>query len=206
MFINILPPNTRLKIRFRSSLRRYTIIWSIASACALVCIAFQFWKLHQTYVKRDGFNGQCEPLYTIQRAMHEDQQELDRLSVECRSLERLQPSDHLVDLLGILSGATRSETGKLQIQRMSLQKVQNAPDGESATKQRTVPATKPTNESTMLSLQGVADDDGSLSRFVAGLRSVGVFDSVVLKSSSQIASGSRTARQYQLECFYKDQP
>jgi Tfp pilus assembly protein PilN len=205
MFINILPPKTQLKIHFRSSLRRYSFIWGIAGACALVCAGLQIVDLRRAYARLAELNLRCEPLYALKRAIQVNQQAAKKLRTESDALKRLQPTDRALDLLAILSAATRNEPGKLQIQRLTFQAPQSLGENKPAPK-RGVAATAPAAESTTLNLQGIAEDDTSLARFVSGLRAVGVFDSVELKSSSQIAAAGRNMRQYQLECRYEDKP
>ena len=206
MFINILPPQTQLKIHFRSSLRRYSFIWGIAGACALVSAVVQIIHLRQTYARLAELNLRCEPLYALNREIQENQQTVTELRTESDALKRLQPADHALDLLAILSGATRTEPGGLQIQQLAFHAPQGQGENKPAALQRGIAAATPTTESHTLNLQGIAKDDTSLARFVADLRAVGVFDSVELKSSSQVATADRNVRQYQLECRFEDRP
>lgn len=205
MFINILPPKTQLKIHFRSSLRRYAFIWGVAGACALGCAGFQIVDLRRTYVKLAELDLHCEPLYALKREIQVNQKAAIELRTESDGLKRLQPADRAVDLLAILSGVSRNDPGKLQIQRLTFQTPKSLGENKPAPK-RGAAATLPATESTALNLQGIAEDDTSLARFVAELRAVGVFDSVELKSSSQVAAAGRNMRQYQLECRYEDRP
>jgi Tfp pilus assembly protein PilN len=206
MFINILPSKTRLKIQFRSSLRRYCLIWGIAGACASICVAIQLIELGQANLKLAELNRRCEPLNILKREIRNDQQVVKTLQIESDALKRLQPPDHALDLLAILSGAARIQPGTLQVQRLTYQPPRRLGEAKPATKQRGVATSSPTNEFSVLNLQGVAEDDASLARFAAELRTVGVFDSVELKSSSQVAAAGGNLRQYQLECRYEDQP
>lgn len=207
MFINLLPPKTRLKIQFRSMLRRFSRIWCLAGVGAMACAAVQIWECWHTGHRLAVLESRCLPLYAVQHEIQKDYKELQLLQSRCAMLDQLQPADHFIDLLGVLVQATRAELGKLHIQRLSLQSSQSAVSVASKSATRGAPAI-PTLAATTstLSLQGLADDDEALAQFVAALRQSGVFERVELKVSSQVSGGSRTARQYQLECRYEDLP
>jgi Tfp pilus assembly protein PilN len=204
MFVNLLPANTQLKIQFRSMFRGYAVVWGLGGFCVGLCMLLQFGQLWQANHDLALLEERCEPVYALRREIAQDQQQLQLLQTQLDTLNRLEPSDHFLDLLGVLVQATRSEEGRLHIQRLNLlsgQMVQPAPGAPAAAKPS---SSQPTTS--MLSLSGLADDDATVTKFVATLRSTGVFDQVDLKASSQVGGEEVTTRQYQLECRYQDVP
>ena len=207
MFINLLPANTRLKIQFRSMLRRFARIWCLAGIGAVACGLAQAWQYWHTAQTLAALEARCQPLYGLQEQIQKDHQQLKKLEAQRDTLTHLQPPDHFMDLLGVLVQTTRAELGRLHIQRMTLQAAQNAaPVAGKSSSRTTASAPAPTAGSTtsIVSLNGQADDDAALARFVSTLRETSVFTRVDLKSSSQVSGGTGTARQYQLECRYEE--
>ena len=116
----------------------------------------------------------------------------------------LQPTDHFIDLLGVLGTAAQANPGKVHVQRLTVQAGQATAQPVPA---RGAPAASPAGSPLIvstLSLNGLADDDAALAQFVTALRQSGVFERVELRSSSQVAADS--TRQYQLECRYEELP
>ncbi|MGN6135998.1 MAG: PilN domain-containing protein [Aureliella sp.] len=213
MFINLLPANTRLKIQFRSMLRRFARIWAAAGVGALACAALQVRECWHASQRLAELEARCEPLYALQQQIQSDRRQLNSLQARCEMLSGLQPSDHFLDLMGVLVESTQREAGKLHIQRLSLQSSQQAAAAPQAPSRAAAASAAAGSAAAgnlvpigTLSLNGLAEDDASLAQFVAALRETGVFDRVELKSSSQVAGGSKASRQYHLECRYEDLP
>ena len=204
MFVNLLPAKTRLKIQFRGMFRCYAVVWGlgglVVTAYALLHVA-QLWQANRQFALLEQ---RCQPVYALQRKIARDQQQLKLFESQLDKLNQLQPSNHFLDLLGVLVQATRAEFGRLHIQRLSLLSGQNAMPVTGAPASAKPSTAQPTIST--LSLSGIADDDAALTQFVAALRDAGVFDQVDLKASSQVAGEDRTARQYQLECSFQDVP
>lgn len=203
MYVNLLPQKTRVKIQFRRMLRGYLIAWGLGGlvvAVYAVVQAGQFWQASRELALLEK---RCQPVYALQRAIVRDQRQLKLLQSHLEKLHALQPSNHVMDLLGVLVEATRAELGRLHIQRLSLLSGQMpvATPGTSASNNKT--KSQPTIST--LSLSGIAEDDATVTRFVSSLRAAGVFDQVDLKASSQVG-GDDGGRQYQLECRYQDAP
>jgi Tfp pilus assembly protein PilN len=206
MFINLLPPNTQLKIRFRSMFRRFARMWALAGFGALICAAVQARECWHAHRRLAALEARCEPLYTLQQQIQKDRRQLDLQQARYNMLSQLQPADHFIDLLGVLVDAMRAEVGKVHVQRLAVQSGQLGTTAASKAPVRGAqPAAGATATST-LSLNGQAEDDASLAQFVAALRETGVFERVELKASSQVAGVGKVARQYQLECRFEDLP
>ena len=204
MFINLLPPNTRLKIQFRSMLRRYVRIWCLAGLGAVACASVQVWECRQAAARIAALEDRCQPLYALQQVISEDRQQLQQLEARSKQVSQLQPTDHFIDLLGVLVTAAQANGGKVHVQRLTVQAGQPTAQPIPA---RGATATSPTGSPAVvstLSLNGLAEDDEALAQFVTALRQSGVFERVELRSSSQVAADS--TRQYQLECRYEELP
>jgi Tfp pilus assembly protein PilN len=212
VFINLLPQSARLKNQYYHLLRCYLKVWSLAGAGAALLVAAQLWNLYQARQRLNSLAVRSQPLYLLQDELSDSRKKIRDLKAECKMLEQLQPADHSIELLGILVKETRSEPGTIQLQRLSLTRPQppaataaspkskNKKSKDAATAQASLSATG------TLQLNGVAENEAALAKFVSGLRASGVFERVDLKSSAQSVVDNRSTRQYQLECRYKDIP
>lgn len=206
MHINLLPPNTRLKIQFRCVLHRYLLVWSIASFAVAVHAGSQIKNIYDVRCQLAGLDMRCQPVYAMEESIHRARHELTLLRAHLDRLREAEPTDHTLELLGVLGQAAKSAAGKLVLQRVSLQDGQavpaiSTPVAADQAKRAAAPKTL-----TTVSLSGVADDDVTLTQFISSLRQSGVFEHVSLKASSQAAGSERLSRQYQLECRYEDAP
>ncbi len=207
MFINLLPQKTRLKNQYYRLLSSYLKVWSIAGVVALSLIAFQLRNFCEARYRLNLLAVRCQPLNSLQQQLSDSHQRKLKLQIEVNMLEQLQPTDHSIELLSVLVREMRSETGRLRLQRLSLQRALALMAAGNTTGPKNATAAKSTAQFTnTLSLQGVADDDAAVAKFVSGLRDSRVFERVDLKSSTQGVASGRTTRHYQLECLYEDKP
>lgn len=204
MFVNLLPAKTRLQIQFRSILRRFVVIWGLAGVIALVQTALHLRQLAQCGQALAMLEEQCQPLYAMQQSIGNNQHELATVGSQSAILRGLQPKDHFINLLGVFVRATQSEQGHIYFQRLVVQVLGRPTDSVSDARESKTTAASAAN--VVVSLEGLADDDATLSRFVSSLRQADVFQRVDLKSSSRMASGTGSSRQYQLECRYEELP
>ena len=209
MHINLLPAEVQMEIHAQVALRRWGLFWAICGAGLLAYGAWVYGALREAQTTSEQLSIQCQPLHALRKEIQTGHSQLAILSEEHKFLNQIQTTDHLIDLFGILVRATQPEKGHLQIQRFSLLAPQTINAGtkpNSASIAANSTETTPLKPLATLSLQGVADDDAILARFVSGLRESGVFEHVDLKSSSQVTGGKASARQYELECRYGNQP
>lgn len=203
MFINLLPSHTRLKIQFRSLLRHYTLLWCCSGILLTVPTVIQLRHLATAGDQLEILEQQCRSVYAIENNIERDRAFLKSVQADLATLRQLETPNYTLDMLGALSKATRSVNGNVHIQRLSLQSGLSQAIANATTVVTAKPGVTPAALAT-LSLAGVADDDLSLAGFIESLRRVGVFTSIELKSSSQVAGRDRTSRQYQLECRFEE--
>ncbi len=207
MHINLLSHDIRAKIEARRILRQWTLIWVIAGLATLAGCIWQARELRAAQARLALLNSRCESLRELQRELGVGRQHYDDRHSELTALERIEPQQHVIDLLGVLVQAMRPQAGQLQIQRLNvvLQRP-NVDQVSSRPREQRGTVVAATTPHSLLNLQGVADDDNVLSRFVTDLRQAGVFERVDLKSSTRLIGSQHSLRQYQLECRYEDQP
>jgi hypothetical protein len=195
-----------LKIQLRGALRRWRWIWISAAACALTYCGIQVQDLLEIRAHLLSLEKRCEPLRKMQEEMNQEQDQLSRLLAEKKSLEKIQTEDHLRDLLGVIARASQPIAGHFQLTRLGLVSAQAASTAPAVPAPPPPPGAGagPVRPTSMLSLQGTADDDRVLAGFVSGLRSSGIFEQVDLKSSTQNHGGSISSRSYQLDCRFEN--
>lgn len=205
MHINLLPASFQLKLLVRASLRRWSLIWGTAVGCALAYCSLQSRELFEITRRVAILEAECLPLRELEQDIVSQQERLTRLNAEGQILEQLQPEEHTLPLLGVLSQSARRTGGKVQFQRFNYVAATKAMVAVSnKTQGPTTPTITPTTDVGLatLSLHGVAEDDDALAAFVAALRELQVFHRVELKSSSQLRTQTGSHRQYQLECRF----
>jgi hypothetical protein len=207
MHVNLLPQRVQLRIQWRGVMRRWRWIWVFAAASAAFYFALQIQDLSNIQTQLTTLDRQCEPLRTMQAEMNVEQEQLTALLSEKRALEKIQTNEHLLDVLGILTQAGKPVAGRIQLVRMGLVAAQaplpttQTPVSPPPPPGAAGPTVRPTS---VLSLQGSADDDGVLTTFVGGLRDANVFDHVDLKSSTQSRVASGSGRNFQLDCRFEN--
>lgn len=206
MHVNLLPASFQLKLLMRASLRRWSLIWAVALGSALAYCSTQCRDVFDIAERVATLEAQCQPLRKLENEMVDLQTQLTRLESERRILEQLQPDEHSLQLLGLLSTSARQTGGMVQVQRLNYVAAAYPTSVSSNTvRQGPKPANVvPTTEAprATLSLQGLADDDNALAAFVTALREQGIFQRVELKASSQLRTQGGSNRQYQLECRF----
>jgi len=206
MHINLLPPRIRLKIQFRGAFRRWRWIWVSAAGCALAYCGIQIQDLLRIRGHLATLEQRCEPLRIMQAEMNREQEELSVLLAQKRALEQIHTDDHLLELLGVIARSGQPVAGRFQLPRLGLMSAQASPVLPVAPVPPPAPGTTPVSArpTSMLSLQGLADDDRVLASFVSSLRDSGVFEQVDLKSSTQSPGATASSRSYQLDCRFEN--
>lgn len=207
MHIDLLPDSVRARIQARGLLRRYAVVWLLVGAAVLTFGALRVSELKEAKRQLVDVSRRCESLRDLQQKIAACLRQRTELNAERERLERLQPINGQLPLLNVLVQVTKSEQGKVQIQRLNF--TGSSPLGGSSPS--ATPAASPVgSEGTVptgcMSLQGVAEDDVVLARLVAALRGSEAFERVELKSSTHIPVGNTVARQFQVECRYEDGP
>jgi hypothetical protein len=206
MHINLLPPAVRLKIQFRGALRRWRWIWISAVSCAIAYCGIQIVDLMRIRALLVTLEDRCQPLRSMQAEMNQEQDQLSCVLAEKRSLERIPANDHLLELFGVIARAGQPVAGRFQLTRLGLVFAQ--PSGSMPAIPTPPPApgvpAAPVRQASMLSLQGLADDDRVLASLVTNLRDSGVFERVDLKSSTQSPGAGVSGRSYQLDCRFEN--
>jgi Tfp pilus assembly protein PilN len=212
VLINLLPQSARLKNQYYHLLRYYLKVWSLAGAGGLLLVAAHLWNLYQAKLQLNSLAVRSQPVYSLQDKLSDDCKKIKFLKAECTMLEQLQPIDHSIELLGILVKETQSEPGTIQLQRLSLTRSQPLeaatanPKSQNSSSKGVAAVQVSLSATGTLQLNGVAENEAALAKFVSGLRSSGAFERVDLKSSAQNVAANRSTQQYQLECRYKDIP
>jgi Tfp pilus assembly protein PilN len=200
MAINLLPESTRGKIQFAGQLRSFARAWLVASLLVFALILSQAKALWQDHQRLAALEGNCVPLYALQAEIDGTEKKIRQMEARLVRLSQLQPDNHALDVLGLLTSAMRRANGALVVQRLNFQSEHVNTQVKGTPPAKSIYANAESSRKYTLTLSGVTDDDASFSRFVSGLRETAVFDRVELKSSSQTNGSDRLAKQYQLEC------
>ena len=194
--LNILQLAFRQKLLARQIAPCWGCVWGIVAVAA----AFVCWNedasLAVAKTQFAAVDVRAEPLRQI---VQRNQKTADNLKIaDQRQLlvDCLCAADKPLQLIGLISTATSTAEGTIQLHSFQLTQSEAVTSGTPAdSASLNAPRMK-------LGLQGYAVDDLALSRFVAQLRSTGVFETVELQTSSNVQLAAGNARQYVVECQF----
>lgn len=205
--INLLTWRFRLYLLVRTRLLQWSVIWGASS---LVMVGW--WQLanHRLGMAHESLaimESRCAPLQQKQRENKQLAKRVHDLKSHQSLLTRLNDEQVPFRLLGLLSQKVTECEGEIRIDSMAIDQKTEAErltpeDAAVMAKQLAEgkPAIPKMREVTTLTLNGIADGNITLSRFVGLLRDSQVFQTVELVSS--IGAGQETVRtqSYLVKC------
>lgn len=205
--INLLTWRFRLYLLVRTRLLQWSVIWGASS---LVMVGW--WQLanHRLGMAQESLaimESRCAPLQQKQRENKQLTKRVHDLKSHQSLLTRLNDEQVPFRLLGLLSQKVTECKGEIRIDSMAIDQKTEAErltpeDAAVMAKQQAEgkPAIPKMREVTTLTLNGIADGNITLSRFVGLLRDSQVFQTVELVSS--IGAGQETVRtqSYLVKC------
>ncbi len=209
--VNLLP----WELRRRQLMRRQFVRWSGVLAL-LICFvgAVRFQKDRAWNELRDtvsAMDARATPLRNLASRNQQQQAELASLLHREQLLKQLGAPFEPLQLITVLSGRTNVRGGGVRILDLKVTTLEaqakrqaSAPVSARARRQRPQPVVvadeaTPDNK-TEVSIYGLAKNDLALSEFVTSLRHAGVFESIELKSTDEVAHPSGLTREYRVRC------
>ena len=203
MHVNLLPESIQWRVRLRSSLRQWLIVWAALGILALPLGAWKFREVVAQGTHLAALEEQSQPLRAVESQITEQAQRLSALQVESAVLQDLAQNRQVLGLLGIVARCAKQKHGKLQVQRFGFQATPLPPAvGPGAGAALSQDVAKNAAELASLHLHGVAGDDVEVARFISGLQQSLMFQQVELKSCSDFGGSSGGGRQFQVECRF----
>ncbi len=201
MRMNLLPPATRLRHAMRRQLQRWSCIWILCVVAAAVgCVPSIQRVLHWRQQL-----AAIEPLAAQTRQVvartAQIEQEIQLAAQRMSTIEQLQPADHSLPLLSMLTHGVIESDRAIQIQRFSMHSERVSPATRKAQQEQGDPWAD-REVKTVASIHGIALHDQAVSRFIEHLRADELFRQVHLKSTGVLTSAVTDGREFHLECHY----
>jgi hypothetical protein len=200
MHVNLLPQSFRRRLLICRCVGVWSLIWL---ACAVLCAIYLgagYYKLRAERALLSQMEVRCQPVRLIVSQSQKLEQKLTEARTRQADLLRLAPSSKALPAISIVSQATRSLEGRLQLRRFSFQHVVETPKPADAA----APASqsKASIERGQLVLEAVAIDDTVIASFIDVLRNVPAIRQVELKSSTEWNATGKSRRRFEVICFF----
>lgn len=201
-----------LESRRRHLVMRHVARWSRVTALFVALAAVCWWRVSGDVSDVEARLNRLSKLSAPYREEIANNRKL-RLRIQVAEqrkylFNQLSFPQQPLQLVGIISASAREQEGKVQIVTFALgpHKVASTSKPPTQRRSRRGAPPKPKKETvtrSAVNLSGIADDDLTLSRFVASLRETGVFLDVELKWSGNVAnSDDKQSRAYELSCIF----
>lgn len=214
-FVNLLPE----RLQQQQMVRRLAVRWAAAWGVCLVLGPGAYLLLRSnTRSLREEVAAAESDYARMQAAIRRG----DAVRAEIRSLKERQrqfeslPNGHLpLSVLNLLGRSARSTAGQLRLETIAVREVPEtegrggkAEGGGRRAGPDLRPPTSDIRSTTRVTvdIEGTALSDLSIGRFVASLRTSGVFASVVLKSSRGTETAKQPVRRFRLQCVFYTSP
>lgn len=208
--VNLLP----WELRRRQLMRVHSARWGRVVLMLLSLVGAYWYQKQNTWHDLQNEAAALEtrttPFRTQDAQNEKQQQELDSLIKREDLLNQLGAPFEPLQLVSILSSRSCVRDGGIRILDLKLANLEIRPErtsgGRANARSRSRPkpaATKKEQKPVVkseLTLNGLARDDLALSEFVTSLRHTGVFESVELKSTDEVADSTGLTRAYHVRC------
>lgn len=200
-YLNLLPDLWLRQMLVRRRLKQWSVVWGLSAlmACALWTLEYRSVSTAQRAV--GGQERASGPLRAVQIQNVRLRERANQWQSRNTLVTQLERDQQVFRLIGVVSRSSAKCEGRIQVQKLvfsrTLKPVAPSPD-----KSPKIPAPASPAEVVVMSLDGVAADNLSISQFVVTLRDTGMFSRVDLKSTALGASQTPTARSYLIECTF----
>ncbi|MBC7967201.1 MAG: PilN domain-containing protein [Fuerstia sp.] len=205
--INLLTWRFRLYLLVRTRLLQWSVIWAVGSLLMVIWWQLESRRLSAAQEALAIMESRCLPLQQMQRENMQLARRVRDLKSHQSLLTRLNDEQLPYRLLGLLSQKVSECQGTLRIDSMAIDKkmeTERLTPTEAALAVKKAAAGKPVapqmHEVTILTLNGVADGNITLSQFVGLLRDSQVFQTVELISSIGADNQTRRSQSYLVKC------
>lgn len=196
-FINLLPLSSRRAELLRRRARQWSIGWGLSAAIAVaVAGAAYLLRNDSERLRFQAEQRQSERLAKSEAKLAEARARLAALREQEAALP--QPTGQVpgLQVLGVVSRATRKFNGALQVEGLSMRQKNSGPESPPSAD---MAARK---DSCVLMLKGLASDSLIVASFAAGLRDCGLFTAVERKSAATQETDGKQPVKYVIECRF----
>ena len=205
--INLLTWRFRLYLLVRTRLLQWSVIWAAGSLLMVIWWQLESRRLSAALEALAIMESRCLPLQQMQRENMQLARRVRDLKSHQSLLTRLNDEQLPYRLLGLLSQKVSECEGTLRIDSMAIDKkmeTERLTPTEAAGAAKKAAAGKAVapqmHEVTILTLNGVADGNITLSQFVGLLRDSQVFQTVEHVSSIGADNQTRRTQSYLVKC------
>lgn len=175
----------------RQALREATSFWSKVLGVSLLAmggfISLQAWRAQEARQVRDALEAQHAPVNQVRNDTRLLRSRIASLSDTEQLALELAKKQPMVTLVGRIAEAVAYAGGDLYVDSLDFARRES---------------TSEASEMQLLQLEGAARDNLSVTRFVEGLRSSGLFRDVQLTSTESRVLASQAATAFNLECVF----
>lgn len=203
MHVNLLPDDYLAQ----QVLRRQALSWGAVVAVVVIC-GGAFYASNYLHValleKQVAEESSKHPkLQQMFADVNHWERQLANAQAEMTMTDQLRKDKRVLTLIGFVVRSTQNAGGKTRLQHLSVRLPSaNAPQSIAsggAAMPGPPPAAEPQRGT--LTIDGLADDANTISRFVGALEATGNLSQVNLKGSSENAA-AKHCRQFQIECEF----
>lgn len=201
MHMNLLTESFRIRMALRAQLRLWVVIWTLCIIGSLgVCSA----DIYCVLVLRNQLAEVRQRAQTTEEVVARSEKvkaQLAELAEKTETLQKLQPKDHGLPLLSMLTASAVHSEHNIHIDKFVMQSDRTPPRVQKA-KATTNDRSAMRTVVTVASIHGIATSDQAVSQLVDHLRSYDLFRRVDLKSTSVLSNSVQGGREFHVECHY----
>lgn len=201
--LNLLTTTFRRRALVRRRLRQWLVVWILGLTGTGSIAVVRYYARKSDQRRLTVLQMQCEPLQRLEQESTRIEARLAEIHGRESLLEMLERTDQPVQLIGIVSRSTGGEFQDIYVEEFSLIPITRNQLVETTDENGHMKQTHETVEVMQLNLNGLGTDDLAVARFVASLRESGVFEEVLLKSSTEVARSSDSGRRFLVDCNYR---
>lgn len=198
MYLNLLPPEFRLKLLVRRRLRKWSIVWTVCALALTPPLTLKYARVAESKSRLLLVEGRCKPTRKLEHETRALEDQAALLGRDHHFVQGLDLANRALGLIGELGSSVERSDGKLQLVRLDLRTSWIAAHPDPAAKPAAA-STSPPVLSSAVTLHGVSLDDASVAHFMTELRDQELLNELKLKAYSARPTSTGTVRDYQIE-------
>lgn len=197
--VNLLPAAVARQQLVRRRVLQWAPLWIVTFAICAACCGWQWLELTTAQSQLAELERREAPARQLIQQVGTVRSRLNELQQRESLLNTLHSTGRPLQLIGIISQGAELASGDLLVERFSLDATSGTAGSGSKTRNDEAATVAKWME---LNLEGSTTSDLTVASFVAAIEESGVFESVVLQSSTAI-SRQETGRKFKLVCRYR---
>ncbi len=208
MYLNLLPEMFLRRLALRRQFWRWGVI---VAATAIVCggfVAAQFSAVTAARRAQSVTSFRSKDLHALKVDTERLVAEGKTIESAISAIQKSQPEDRTLTLLGIASTTAKKLSGKVHLKNVSTQIAPAATTQQTSavapgTTGKTPAATSSVTQAPNgFSLEGTAEDATAISSFIEVLRETGVFAKVDLTATNEASGTNASQRHFRIDCKF----